>query len=177
MVVRVAWWTFCLLVDCAWQALAEALQRNSTITTLRLFCNRIGAEGGKACVGVLRAWWTFCLLVAFAWQALAEALQYNSTLTTLNLELNEISAEDLEARFGEFLLTSLRPALVCQAVAEALKQRFTQAEACLSRFCGERWTGVAPECCRKQTSCQVHLHSFWANPRPIRLQVNSYRDT
>ena len=99
-----AWWTFCLLVAVAWQALAEALKHNSTMTTLNLEHNEIGAEGGKARVGVWGAWWTFCLLVAVAWQALAEALHHNDTLTTLNLEKNGIRAEDLEARFGEFFV-------------------------------------------------------------------------
>ena len=88
------------LLPFAWQALAEALKHNKAMTTLYLRLNEIGAEGGKARVGVGGAWWTFCLLVAFAWQALAEALRHNSTLTTLNLEYNNIGDEGVKARVG-----------------------------------------------------------------------------
>jgi len=56
--------------------LAEALELNSTITTLNLWGSRIGIEGAKA---------------------LAKALKKNSTLTTLNLGGNEMGKEGTQA--------------------------------------------------------------------------------
>ena len=93
-------WTYCLLVAFVCQAFAEALQHNNTLTTLNLEGNYIGAEGGKARVGVWGAWCGLCLLVVFVCQALAEALQRNNTLTTLNVPHNEIGDEGGKAHVG-----------------------------------------------------------------------------
>ena len=53
---------FGLLVAFVCQALVEALQHNNALTTLNVRRNEIGAEGGKAHVGVWGAWCGLCLL-------------------------------------------------------------------------------------------------------------------
>jgi Ran GTPase-activating protein (RanGAP) involved in mRNA processing and transport len=77
--------------------LAQALQINSTLTTLDLYDNEIGDEGAKHLAQTLQINRTLTTLHLYSNQIgaegaehLAEALQVNTTLTMLTIWWNEI---------------------------------------------------------------------------------------
>ena len=78
------------------KALAEALKQNSSLTTIDLSDNGIGAGGAKAAV-LLRPSLAFMWPTLPALQALAEGLKQNSSLTTIYLSRNDIGADGAKA--------------------------------------------------------------------------------
>ena len=105
------------------KALADALKQNSSLTTINLSWNDIGADGAKAAV-LLRPSLAFMWPACSACQALAEALKQNSSLTTIDLRGNKIGADGAKAavlsRPSNAFMWPSCPAR--QALAEALKQ-------------------------------------------------------
>ncbi|CAE7643758.1 NLRC3 [Symbiodinium necroappetens] len=94
-----------------WEAIAEALKTNSTLTSINLEGNRIDEDGGKAIGEALKSNSTlasinlgFCNIGEGA-QAICEALKTNSTLTSINLERNHIGNEGGKA-IGKALKTN-----------------------------------------------------------------------
>ena len=87
--------TFSLACDVSPQALATAVEKNSTITTIYLLGNSIGDEGAKA--RCFQTPDTCALACAVSSQALAAALEKNSAITTINLALNSIGDEGAKA--------------------------------------------------------------------------------
>ncbi|CAE7340284.1 NLRC3 [Symbiodinium sp. CCMP2456] len=128
-----------------WEAIAEALKCNSTLTSINLESSDIGAEGCKAIGEALKTNSTLTS-INLAWyfigeggaKAICEALKYNSTLTSINLESNDINAEGGKAIGQAFKTNSTLTSINLQAtgmgreggegakaIAEALKSNST----------------------------------------------------
>ena len=83
-----------------WKDLEKTLGGNTTLTTLNLGMNQIGAEGAKAIGSALEKNTTLTTLnlwennIGFEGaKAIGSALEKNTTLTTLDLRCNRIGAE------------------------------------------------------------------------------------
>jgi Ran GTPase-activating protein (RanGAP) involved in mRNA processing and transport len=108
----------CDVGDAGAAALADALQVNTTLTSLKLYFNKIGSDGAVALAGALKVNKT---LTSFAFDlniigdaggaALADALQFNVALKKLHLEGNGIGDAGMAAIAnslrGNTTLTSL----------------------------------------------------------------------
>ena len=88
--------TCALACDVSHQALAAALEKNSTITTINLLRNSIRDEGAKA--RCFQSANTCALACDVSHQALATAVEKNSTITTIYLLGNSIGVEGAKAR-------------------------------------------------------------------------------
>ena len=99
---------------CTSQALAEALQHNTTLTNLHLYGNQIGDKGSEAgsCNSQFLSDFTFCTSQVPADfsqiccpQALANAMQHNIILTNLDLRGNQIGDKGVEAQVLQFSIS------------------------------------------------------------------------
>jgi len=80
--------------------LADALEKNNTLTTLDLSCTNLGNDGAKHIAEALQANSTLTTLImryngidSEGAEYIAMALQANNTLTTLDLSSNDLGAE------------------------------------------------------------------------------------
>ncbi|CAE7347373.1 NLRC3 [Symbiodinium sp. KB8] len=144
-----------------WEAIAEALRTNSTLTSINLRGNNIGDEGAEAIAEALKTNSTLTRIqLAFnsigseGGKAICEALKSNSTLTSINLEGNVISLQVLaeiekRCRLERFEDSRAAPEAAkawtgrvrIEDLAERLNEHCNPSKLSLSRF-GRRQRGL-----------------------------------